>query len=48
MATLIDTRMTGAEFVRKRRTKNIAIALGIVALYVLFYVVTVVRLGGAQ
>ena len=45
---MIDVRLTAAEFLRKRRNKNIAIALGIVALYVLFYLITVVRLGGAS
>jgi hypothetical protein len=45
---MIEARMSGAEFLRKRRSKNIAIALGIAALYVLFYVITVVRLGGAN
>lgn len=45
---MIDIRITAAEFLRRRRNKNIAIAVGIVALYVLFYVITVVRLGGAN
>jgi hypothetical protein len=47
-ARMTDSRLTGAEFLRKRRNKNIAIALGIAALYVLFYVITVVRLGAAS
>jgi len=38
--------MTGAEFVRRRRNKNIAIGLAIAFVYVLFFVITLVRMGG--
>jgi hypothetical protein len=31
---------------RRRRQKNIAIALGLVALVVLFYVITMIKLSG--
>lgn len=31
---------------RRRRHKNIALALGLVALVVLFYVITVIKLSG--
>jgi hypothetical protein len=38
--------LSGAEFVRRRRAKNIAIGGLIAFLYVLFFVITLVRLGG--
>lgn len=38
-------RLTPAEQ-KSRRARNIAIALGLVSLVVIFYVVTLVRLGG--
>jgi hypothetical protein len=41
-----STPMSGAEFVRRRRAKNIAIGATIAFLYVLFFVITLVRLGG--
>jgi hypothetical protein len=34
------------EWERRRRTRSIAIALALAALVVLFYVATIVRLGG--
>jgi hypothetical protein len=34
------------EWARRRRTRSIAIALALAALVVLFYVATLVRLGG--
>jgi hypothetical protein len=34
------------EWVRRRRSRSIAIALALAALVVLFYVATLVRLGG--
>ena len=40
-----DMAMT-AEAQRRRRTRSIAIGLGLAALVVLFYVATIVRLGG--
>jgi hypothetical protein len=36
----------GPEEVRRRRTKNIAVALSLLALVVLFFAITLVRLGG--
>ncbi len=41
-----DPPMSGTEFVRRRRNKNLAIGLAIAGVYVLFYVITLVRLGG--
>jgi hypothetical protein len=38
--------MTADEFLRKRRTKNIAIGLTVAAVMVLFFVITIVRMGG--
>lgn len=38
--------MSGAEFLRRRRTKNIAIGATIAFVYVLFFIITLVRLGG--
>jgi hypothetical protein len=38
--------MTSAEFLRRRRNKNIAIGGTIAFLYVLFFIITLVRLGG--
>ena len=40
--------MSGAEFVRRRRTKNIAIGATIAFLYVLFFIVTLVQIGRAH
>jgi hypothetical protein len=45
---MTDSRMTGAEFLRKRRNKNIALGAALAGLYVLFYIITVVRMGGAN
>jgi len=42
----IGAPMSGSEFVRRRRTKNIAIGATIAFLYVLFFIITLVRLGG--
>ena len=39
--------MNGPEMRARRRNKNIALALVLVGLVVLFYVVTLVKLGGA-
>ena len=39
--------MSADEFFRRRRAKNIAIALTIVAMCVLFFVITVVRMSAA-
>ncbi|HTP82991.1 MAG TPA: hypothetical protein VMQ11_08605 [Alphaproteobacteria bacterium] len=39
--------MTAEEFLRRRRTKNLAVALAVAGLAVLFFVITVVRLMGA-
>ncbi len=38
--------MTDDEFLRRRRTKNLAIAWTVAGLAVLFFVITVVRLMG--
>jgi hypothetical protein len=38
--------VTGDEQRRRRRAKNIALALVLFALVVLFYVITMVKLGG--
>ena len=38
-----DERM---EWERRRRTRNIAIAVALIAMVVIFYVATIVRLGG--
>ena len=38
--------MTGDQLRRRQRTKNIALALALVALVALFYLVTLVKLGG--
>ena len=35
-----------SEWVRRRKTRSIAIALALAALVILFYVATIVRLGG--
>ena len=45
MAALSDER---DEFRRRRRAKNIALALGLVALVVLFYFVSIIRLSGGS
>ena len=34
------------EWERRRRTRNIAIAVALIAMVVIFYVATIVRLGG--
>lgn len=39
--------MNVAEFLRRRRAKNIAIGLTIAGVAVLFFVITIVRMGGA-
>lgn len=39
--------MTSEEFLRRRRTKNLAIAWTVGGVAVLFFVITVVRLMGA-
>ena len=39
--------MTDDEFLRRRRTKNLAIAWTVAAMAVLFFVITIVRLSGA-
>lgn len=38
--------MTGEAFLRRRRIKNIAVALTVAAFAVLFFVITIVRLSG--
>jgi hypothetical protein len=38
--------LTAAEFIRRRRTKNIAIGAAIAFVYVLFFIITIVRMGG--
>jgi hypothetical protein len=38
--------MTDQELRRRRRTKNIAVAGALVMLVVLFYLITLVRMGG--
>ena len=42
----MNSPMSGAEFVRRRRNKNVAIGATIAFLYVLFFIITLVRLGG--
>jgi hypothetical protein len=39
--------MTEDELRRRQRTKNIAVAVGLFALVLLFYLITLVKLGGA-
>jgi hypothetical protein len=41
-----DTVILTAEEKRRQRTRSIAIGLALVALVVIFYLVTIVRLGG--
>jgi hypothetical protein len=38
---------TGPERARRQRVKNIALALALVALVVLFFIISLVRMGGA-
>ena len=40
--------MTEDELRRRQRGKNVALALGLVALVVLFYLVTLVKMGGGH
>ena len=39
--------MTEDELRRRQRVKNVALACGLVALAVLFYLITLVKIGGA-
>ncbi len=39
--------MNAEEFLRRRRSKNIAIGLTIAGVAVLFFIITIVRMGGA-
>jgi hypothetical protein len=36
------------EFLRKRRAKNIAVGLTVAAMCVLFFLITIVRMGGGH
>lgn len=38
--------MTGEEFLRRRRAKNLAVGLTVAAFAVLFFVITIIRLSG--
>ncbi len=40
--------MEDDEIRRRQRTKNVAVALGLVSLVVLFYLITLVKLGGVS
>jgi len=40
--------MTEDELRRRQRGKNVALALGLLGLVVLFYLVTLVKMGGGQ
>ena len=40
--------MTEDELRKRQRTKNIALAFGLVGLVVLFYLITLVKLGGGS
>lgn len=40
-----NNQLTDEEFLRRRRRRSIAIALALVALVVIFYAVTVIKLG---
>jgi hypothetical protein len=40
--------MDADEFLRRRRAKNIALGLAIAGLAVLFFIITIVRIGGAM
>ncbi len=40
--------MTDEEWRRRQRGKNIAMACGLVGLVVLFYLVTLIKMGGAE
>lgn len=40
------TLETGAEFRKRQKGKNIALGLAVVGLCVLFYVISIVRMGG--
>jgi hypothetical protein len=42
------SRLTGAEFVRRRRGRNYALLAVLVALVVLFYAITIVHRTGLQ
>lgn len=46
MRTMADDRQTEEERARRRRMRSVAIAVALAALVVLFYVATIVRLGG--
>jgi hypothetical protein len=43
---MADDRQTEEERARRRRMRSVAIAVALAALVVLFYVATIVRLGG--
>jgi hypothetical protein len=40
--------MSEEELRRRQRTKNVALALGLVSLVVLFYLLTLVKMGGSS
>jgi hypothetical protein len=42
----VTQSVTSADFRRQRRAKNIAVGLAVVAVCILFYIITIVRLGG--
>lgn len=45
--TNMDQQMSGKDFRRKQRGKNLAVALALVAFAVIVYVVSIVRMAGA-
>ena len=40
--------MSEEDLRRRQRTKNVALALGLVSLVVLFYLITLVKMGGSS